>query len=128
MMRALMRPNPSTADLVLHHGRVRTVDSENPTAEAVALSGDRILAVGSNDAMEAVANADTRRVHLNGRTLLPGFFDAHAHAMSIGINLVKVNLSTATSLDDVLQRITDRARETPRGEWVEIAPTWHEST
>src|SRR5579871_6514307 len=103
MMRPLMRPNPSAADLVLHHGRVRTVDSQNSTAEAVAVSGGRVLAVGSNDAIEALTNADTQRVHLNGRTLLPGFFDAHAHAMSIGINLAKVDLSTATSINDVLQ-------------------------
>ncbi len=127
-MRPLMRPTPTTADVVLHHGRVRTVDTQSSTAEAVALSGDRILAVGSNDAMEAVTDADTRRIHLNGRTVLPGFFDAHAHALSIGINLAKVDLSAATSIDDVLQRIAERGRQAPRGEWIEIAPTWHEST
>jgi predicted amidohydrolase YtcJ len=123
-----MSPNPTAADLVLHHGRVRTVDAEGSTTEAVAVSGDRILAVGSNDEMEVLADADTRRVHLNGRTVLPGFFDAHAHAMSIGINLAKVDLSAAASIGDVLQGIAERARQTPRGEWIEIAPTWHEST
>src|SRR5262249_46343257 len=114
-MRPLMRPNPSAADLVLHHGRVRTVDSQNPTAEAVAVRGDRILAAGSNEAMEAVTDANTRRIHLNGRTVLPGFFDAHAHGMSIGINLAKVDLSAATNIHDVLQCVAERARQTPRG-------------
>jgi hypothetical protein len=125
-----MRPQRTAADLVLHHGRVHTVDSQSSTStiEAVAISGNRILAVGSNDAIEAVADADTRRIDLNGRTVLPGLFDAHAHAMSIGINLAKVDLSAATSIDDVLQRISERARQAPRGEWIEIAPTWHEST
>lgn len=127
-MRPLMRPNQTPADLVLHHGRVHTVDSQGSTAEAVAVSGDRIVAVGSNDEIEAVVDAHTRRIHLNGRTVLPGFFDAHAHAMSIGINLAKLDLSAAVSIDHVLKAIAERTLQTPRGEWIEIAPTWHEST
>src|SRR5689334_22691118 len=61
-------------------------------------------------------------------TVLPGFFDAHTHAMSIGINMAKVDLSNARSIADVLTRIQQRAQVTPPGEWIEIAPTWHEST
>ncbi len=104
------------------------MDGRRSTVEAVALAGDRIVAAGSNDEVESLGGPNTRRVHLNGRTVVPGLFDAHAHALTIGINLSKVDLSEATSIDDVLQRIANRARNTPRGEWIEVAPTWHEST
>lgn len=119
---------PSDADLVLHSGRVYTADAAFSVAEAVAIRHDRIVAVGSNAEVDAVAGPSTRRVHLNGRTVVPGFFDAHTHAMSIGINLAKVDLSGATCIDDVLRQIAARARETPPGEWIEVAPTWHESS
>jgi predicted amidohydrolase YtcJ len=116
------------ADLILHHGRVYPVDTNHSVAEALAVANGRIVEAGSNESIEALGGPATRRVHLNGRTVLPGFFDAHAHAMSIGINLAKVDLSGAVSIDDVLQSIAARARETARGEWIEAAPTWHEST
>jgi predicted amidohydrolase YtcJ len=118
----------SGADLILHHGRVYTVDAAFTVAEAVAIADGRIVGVGSNDDVDALGGPGTRRVHLNGRTVTPGFFDAHAHAASIGPNLAKVDLSQATSLDEVLQTIAARTRETPAGEWIEVSPTWHEST
>ncbi|MHB8618871.1 MAG: amidohydrolase [Chloroflexota bacterium] len=115
------------ADLILHHGRVVTVDSDFSIGQAVAIEGDRIMATGSNEEIEPLASASTKQIHLNGRTVLPGLFDGHSHALSIGINLAKVDLSEATSIDDVLARVGDRARQTRPGEWIEVAPTWHES-
>ena len=94
----------------------------------MAVADGRVLATGSNETIAALAGANARNVHLNGRTVLPGFFDAHTHAMSIGINMAKVDLSNATSIADVLNLVKTRAAETLRGEWIEIAPTWHEST
>jgi hypothetical protein len=116
------------ADVILHHGRVYTVDPEFSVAEALAVADGRIAAVGTNQAVDTLGGPATRRVHLNGRSLLPGFFDAHVHATSIGINLAKVDLSGATSIDDVLGLIAARASATPAGDWIEMAPTWHESS
>ena len=67
------------ADLVLRGGKVVTVDGDDTIAEAVAVLGNRIAAVGSNEAIASYIGLDTRIVELNGRTLLPGFIDAHNH-------------------------------------------------
>ena len=67
------------ADLVLRGGKVVTVDGSNTIAEAVAVVGNRIAAVGSNESIETHIGSDTLIVELNGKTLLPGFIDAHGH-------------------------------------------------
>ena len=67
------------ADVIFTGGVVHTVDASNSLAEAVAVSDGRILAVGSNAEVSALAGPATRRVELNGRSLLPGFIDAHQH-------------------------------------------------
>jgi predicted amidohydrolase YtcJ len=118
----------ANADLILHHGRIYPVDAAFSVAEAIAIADGRVQAIGTSDTILGLAGSHTRRVNLNGATVLPGFFDGHTHAMSIGINLVKVDLSNAASIDDVLSLVKARAAETPPGEWIEIAPTWHEST
>src|SRR5919202_1434745 len=69
------------ADLILVNGRVFTADAANPSAEAVAIKGGRIVAVGSAAEVEKLAGAATRRVDLAGRVVVPGFNDAHFHFM-----------------------------------------------
>ena len=115
------------AELILHHGQVVTVDDRFSIPESVAIGGERIIAVGTNSEVEAVGGPDTRRVHLNGRTVLPGIFDSHVHVSNIGVNLGKVDLSEATSIDDVLRRIAATAAERQPGEWLEASPQWHET-
>ena len=72
------------ADIIFTGGNVHTVDAQNSIAEAVAVTGDRISAVGSNAEISAMAGAGTRRVDLNGRSLMPGFIDAHHHFVGVG--------------------------------------------
>ena len=72
------------ADLVFTGGVVHTVDSDNSIAEAVAVSDGRILAVGSNAEVSATSGPGTRHVELNGRSLTPGFIDAHQHFTGVG--------------------------------------------
>src|SRR4051812_28231518 len=67
------------ADIVLLNGRVLTVDSSDRVAQAVAIAGSRIIAVGSNADVERTAGPNTRRVDLHGRSVTPGLLDAHAH-------------------------------------------------
>jgi predicted amidohydrolase YtcJ len=118
----------SGPDLILHHGKVVTVDPQFSIAEALAIVGDRFLAVGSHADVEDLAGPETRRLHLNGRTVLPGIFDGHVHASSLGVNLGKVDLSEATSIDDVQRRIAAAAAEREPGEWIEASPQWHETS
>src|SRR5690606_4686127 len=67
------------ADLVLHHGRIWTGDPQHPAATAIAIEGNRIVAVGSDAQVLALADADTRRIDLGGRRVVPGINDAHTH-------------------------------------------------
>ncbi|MEQ8262919.1 amidohydrolase [Pseudohaliea sp.] len=81
-----------TADTIYHGGTILTIDDDNPVVEAVAVADGRILSLGAEAAVLATADGDTRRVDLEGRTLLPGFVDSHGHAYLIGLQAVSANL------------------------------------
>ena len=80
------------ADTIYHGGTILTIDDDNPVVEAVAVADGRILAVGTEAAVRATADAGTRRVDLAGRTMLPGFVDSHGHAFAIGLQASTANL------------------------------------
>ncbi|WP_353471677.1 amidohydrolase [Salipiger sp. H15] len=82
----------TTADLILTNARVLTMDPDHPRAEAVALSGDRILAVGSAAEIAALAGPDTRILDAGGRTVLPGFFEGHLHVGLGGADLTHLHI------------------------------------
>jgi hypothetical protein len=71
------------ADMILRGGKVITVDSQDRAAEAVAVVGNRITAIGSNHDVAALIGPQTKVIELNGRTLLPGFIDAHSHVQGL---------------------------------------------
>lgn len=81
--------------IIFHGGSIRTMDDARPTAEAVAARGDVIIAVGTLEQVEAVAGRGARRVDLQGRTLLPGFFDPHGHVAMVGLQARYANLLPA---------------------------------
>ncbi len=80
----LVKAQQPTADIVLTGGKVITVDEKFSIAQAVAIRGDRIVAVGTNQQINALAGPNTRRIDLRGRSLMPGFIDNHAHFMEEG--------------------------------------------
>lgn len=106
------------ADLILKNGRIYTMDRQLPRAEAVALRGDRILAVGSSAAMEGLAGAGTRQTDLAGRTVVPGFIDAHLHFLSYGRSLREIDLIDVPSRDAALAQVAADAARTPAGQWL----------
>ena len=114
-------PESLYADTILVNGAVITVDDAHPTAEAVALKGDRILHVGTNEEVRQCAGRATRVIDVGGKTVLPGFIEPHTHFMSFGIRLGMVNVRTPpnNSIEDVLARIRERAAVTPNGQWIE---------
>ena len=113
------------ADLVVVNARVWTVDAARPEAEAVAMAGDRILAVGSRGEIERLRGPDTRVVDAGGRFLMPGFEDAHIHLMTGGAQLASVDLKDAATPAEFARRIGDRAKQTGRGEWM-LGGNWDE--
>jgi predicted amidohydrolase YtcJ len=109
-------------DLILLGGRVLTLDSALRVEEAVALTGDRITAVGTSADMRRLAGADTRILELHGRTVIPGLVDAHAHMDREGLKSLYPSLAGARSLDDVLQRIEALVKAAAPGDWIVTMP------
>ena len=117
--------NPA-ADLIILNARIWTVDSSQPEAQAVAILGDRIVAVGSNPQVEVWRGSNTRVFDATGRRLLPGFNDAHVHFADGGAQLDNVELNDATSPQEFARRIRERAAKTAKGEWV-LGGDWDET-
>src|ERR1700686_3462747 len=117
--------NPA-ADLIILNARIWTVDSSQPEAQAVAILGDRIVAVGSNPQVEVWRGSNTRVFDATGRRLLPGFNDAHVHFAEGGAQLDNVELNDATSPQEFARRIRERAAKTAKGEWV-LGGDWDET-
>ena len=114
------------ADLIIHNARVWTVDSSRPEGEAVAVLGDRIVAVGSNQDVDSWRGPNTRLVDAEGKRLLPGFNDAHVHFVDGGSQLDNVELNDATSAREFAQRIGERAAKMPKGQWL-LGGDWDET-
>lgn len=110
---------PAPADLVLVNGAVLTVDPRDTVAEAVAVTGGRIVAVGSNADIRARAGAATQVVDLGGRAVTPGLIDTHVHFTEVDA-LFNVDLSdpSITKMDDVLARVAAAVAKTKPGEWI----------
>jgi predicted amidohydrolase YtcJ len=110
------------ADLVLHSGRIATLDPTRPQAEALATVGNRIVAVGSDADVKPLAGVDTRRVDLRGRRLIPGLMDNHTHYLLAGLDApdvgAKVNVARSQSIAEIVAEIRRKAAETPPGEWI----------
>jgi predicted amidohydrolase YtcJ len=104
--------------LILHRGNIHTMDRTAPRAEAVAISGDRLLAVGSNDDVLRLATGRTRKIDLGGKTVVPGFIDAHTHVAYSGIRHLRQVDCDLRSIAEIKGAIAERAARTPAGQWV----------
>ena len=94
------------------------MDRSNPRAEAVAISGDRIVAVGRGNEIAKLAGKNTKVVDAKGRLVLPGFNDAHAHFMAIGNLFSSIDLGDAKTESDVIAKLKHFARFLPKGRWI----------
>jgi hypothetical protein len=107
------------ADLIVTNAKVWTGDKAQPSAESVAILGDRIVAVASNKEVEAWRGPNTKVVDAGGKLLVPGFNDAHVHFVTGGEQLDSVQLNDATSAKEFARRIAERAKTTPKGQWIQ---------
>ena len=106
------------ADLVVTNGRIYTADGARPIVDAMAIRGGRVVFVGDRAGARALTGANTRTLDLQGRTVIPGMTDAHAHVTGLGQSLLNVDLVGTTSYEQVIARVVERARTTPKGEWI----------
>lgn len=105
-------------EIILYNGDIWTVDETQRRAQAVAISGGRFLAVGSNQDILALATASTRKVDLGFRSVLPGFNDAHAHPVESGVEHLRKVACDSDSIQKIQAALHQRALQTPPGQWV----------
>ena len=110
------------ADQIIENGKIATLAPGDKMAEAIAITEDKILAVGSTSEVDVLTDENTTRIDAGGRLVTPGLIDAHAHMDREGLKEIPPSLSGCTSIDDILQRIEVLAGETPKGEWIVTMP------
>lgn len=108
----------AVADLIIHQTKVITVDEKFSVVQAVAVKDDRILAVGSNDAILKHRGPKTKVIDAKGKTVMPGLYDSHTHPVGAATSELTENLPSLKSLEDVFEYIRNKAKTTPEGEWI----------
>lgn len=106
------------ADLVFLNGNIITLEAIQMRANALAARAGRIIAVSSNADIQPLIGKETTVINLAGKTVIPGFHDAHCHILEFGLTRSEADLRDATDLGMVVQILSDKARQTPPGEWV----------
>jgi predicted amidohydrolase YtcJ len=106
------------ADLVVINANVRTLDKTKPKAQAFAIKGRKIFAVGSNVEIKRFINANTKTIDAQGKLVIPGFNDAHVHFLEGGYQLSSVDLRDAKTPEEFVKRIKEFAAKVPKGRWI----------
>src|SRR5436190_11426474 len=111
--------NPSfSADLVIINASIHTMDAARPSAQALAVLANRIVAIGTETEIKPLVGPATRVIDAHGQLVLPGFNDSHVHFLSGGFQLSSVDLRDANTPEEFAERIRDFAAKLPRGRWI----------
>jgi hypothetical protein len=111
-----------TADIVIKNAKIATLDPASRIAQALAISGDRFVAVGSEAEIATLVGPATKQIDAKGRLVVPGLIDGHAHMDREGLKDQLPSLAGCRSIADVLDRISDLTKTTPKGEWIVTMP------
>jgi hypothetical protein len=105
-------------DLVVHHAKVITLNGDQPAAQALAIAGDRIVAVGSDEQILKLSGPKTQRVDAGGKCVIPGLIDSHVHPAAAAVYEFDHPVPEMDTVADVLKHIAQRAEELDDGEWI----------
>jgi len=119
----IKKKNP--ADLILRNGRIVTMDKDIPEADALAVQGDRIVAVGSYNKIKAYKGEETQVIDLEGKLAIPGFIDSHGHLTGLGEAKMILNLAKAKNWDEIVTLVEEAAKKAKPGEWI-LGRGWHQ--
>ena len=108
------------ATVVFKNGEIITIDKEDNINESVAIIDNKIIAVGTNEEVSPWIGADTKVIDLQGKTLLPGFIDAHIHFVLYGVFQMNISCKEPgmQSIDEILKALKKRVNGTPKGQWI----------
>jgi len=119
--------SPQSADLILHNGKVTTLDPSSPEVSAVAIGDGKIVAAGTDAEVFATQAASTRLIDLGGRRAIPGLNDSHLHLIRGGLNYnLELRWDGVPSLADALRLLKEQAKRTPPPQWVRVVGGWSE--
>ncbi|NWG20472.1 MAG: amidohydrolase [Chloroflexi bacterium] len=121
-----LRARDLAPDLVLFNGAITTFDHGMPRCSAIACKDGRIVAIGDDPDVRALAGSRTEQIDLAGRTVVPGFNDAHNHMLEVGIKFTRLQVEHCTSIAEMVGMVREKAAMTPPGEWI-IGEGWNES-
>ena len=114
-----------TADLVLLHGKLVTLESKQPTAQALAVKGGRIVAIGSDSDIQPYIGKGTEVLDLTGMTAVPGFIEGHGHFLELGQSLLELKLAQTKDWDEVVAMVAAAVKRARPGEWI-VGRGWHQ--
>ena len=114
------------ADLLLVNGRIVTLDSENPEAQALAAAGGKIIALGTNEQVREEIAGAKRTIDLGGRFVMPGFIEGHGHFLGLGQSKMMLDLATVESWDEIVGMVARAAADAEPGQWI-VGRGWHQS-
>ena len=120
------RPKLEPATLVLHKGRIVTVEDEKPEVQALAANGDTIVALGTNEEIAAYVGPQTQVIDLGGRLAVPGLIEGHGHFTGVGQARIILNLMAVANWDEVVAMVKDAAAKAKPGDWI-LGRGWHQS-
>lgn len=113
------------ANLVLKNGKIVTMDESRPEVRAVAIKGDYILAVGSEEEIEPYINESTEVIDVGGKLVIPGFNESHGHFSSLGYAKMRLDLTKAKTWDDIIAMVAEAVKTAKPGQWI-LGRGWHQ--
>ena len=114
-----------TADLVLTNGQIATVDTINPTVQALAIKNGKIISVGTDKEIKKLVGDSTKVIDLKGHFAMPGFMDSHAHFLGTGMAKINLDLRSAKNWDEIIYLVASAADNAKPGDWI-IGRGWHQ--
>src|SRR5688572_16604760 len=118
-------PSGEAATLVLRNGKVATVDSTKPEAEAIAMRGPTILAVGTNEEIDELVGDSTEVIDLNGRMAMPGFIESHGHYLGLGDAKLQLDLMEVKNWGEIVSMVETASRDQKKDAWIR-GRGWHQ--
>ncbi len=115
-----------SADLVLLEGNILTMNPKQPKAQAVAVQGNKIIQVGTNQSISKLIGKNTNVIRLGSKTVLPGFIDTHIHVADYGRLLTWLNLENALSIKEIQNLLSQRTKQTAKGKWI-LGRGWNQN-